>query len=124
MRLFAFARLHRAGDYFAARIAFRRQFRLELVIHKCDCTEHAAGKPLTGGRGNGSMAGWGSVVGRRSLRWDVGDLVGIWEMWFEIWFGFGRCCCDLRDLVRIWDIWQGFWKCGSDIGDLVGIWEI
>ena len=67
MRLFAFARLHRAGDYFAARIAFRRQFRLELFIHRCDCTEHAAGKPLTGGRGNGSMAGSGSGVGQGCL---------------------------------------------------------
>ena len=60
LRLFAFACVcslfracpYRAGDYFAARqnsgIAFRRQLRLELVTHRCDCTEHVAGKPLTG----------------------------------------------------------------------------
>ena len=112
MCLFAFARLHRAGDYFAyfaARIAFRRQFRLELVTHRAH--------------------GWLGVSGVARLfgdTWELGSgrgevLVGMWK----IWLGFGRFRSrfgsDLEDAVGILDVLFGFWRFGRDVGDLVGI---
>ena len=105
-----FRSLVRACPYRAEdRIAFRRQFRLELVTHRAH--------------------GWLGVSGGARLfgdLWELGSgrgevLVGMWK----IWLGFGRFRLrfgsDLGDAVGIWDGLFGFARFGWDLGDLIGI---
>ena len=57
---------------------------------------------------------WGVGPG---FGWDVGDLIGIWE----IGLGFGRFGCDFEDLAGILEILLGCWRFGWDFGIWGGI---